>query len=200
MAQHRIVPPRLGFVAAQRDLQAHVIVVLTGRLEDRDNRRNQQQHDPGALERCGDRHDDEHDAGHHRAEAVDERAGFPPRFPAGAPVDNHAGLRPGERHEHADHVQRQKQLSVAAERDDEDRCEDRQDDDAVRERGAIALVHELAGAGSDRARRWRLGAGSPRQRLVPHLGWQGFDERRDAAGQVAPQPGQDEHEGADHEK
>ena len=61
-----------------------------------------------------------------------------------APVDHHAGLRQGERDEHADHVERQQRLRVAAERDDEDRREDREHQDAVREREPVALVHELA--------------------------------------------------------
>ena len=59
------------------------------------------------------------------------------------PVDDHAGLRQRERDEDADHVERQQQLRVAAEPDDQDRREDRQDEDAVREGEPVALVHEL---------------------------------------------------------
>ena len=39
------------------------------------------------------------------------------------PVDHHAGLRQRERDEHADHVERQQRVRVAAERDDQDRRE-----------------------------------------------------------------------------
>ena len=59
------------------------------------------------------------------------------------PVDDHARLRQRERDEHADHVERQQALRVAVERDDQDRREHRQHEDAVREREAVALVHEL---------------------------------------------------------
>ena len=60
------------------------------------------------------------------------------------PVDDHPGLRQRERHEDADHVERNQRVRVAAEDDQQHapraRC---RIDDAVGEREAVALVHEL---------------------------------------------------------
>ena len=50
-----------------------------------------------------------------------------------------------ERHEDADHVERNQRVGVAAEDHQEDAGEHAEADDAVGEREPVALVHELAG-------------------------------------------------------
>ena len=72
--EHGVVHAALRRVALQGQLRPDVIVVAARRLEDHHDHRNQQQDDPRALERLGDRDDDQHDAGDDGAEAVDERA------------------------------------------------------------------------------------------------------------------------------
>ena len=63
---------------------ADAVVVTAGRAEEEHVDRDQQQDDPRAFVRLGDRDDDQHDAGDERAEAVDQRAGLPARPPAAA--------------------------------------------------------------------------------------------------------------------
>ena len=171
---------RLRLVALQRQLGRDVVVVAVRRLEHRDDHRDQQQDDPRAFERLRDRDDDQDDAGHHRAEAVDERAGLPPGLLRLPPVDHHARLRQGERDEDANHVERQQRLRVAAEHDDEDRREGREHQDAVREGEPVALVHELARqiavARHDR--------GEPREVGVRRVRREDEDERRARLEQV----------------
>ena len=78
----------------------------------------------------------------------------PPGTAKLSPVHDHARLRQREGHEHADHVQRNQRVSVAAEDDEEDAGERAEAENAVREREPVALVHELprkmAIAGQDR--------------------------------------------------
>src|SRR6185295_40974 len=96
------------------------------------------------LEHLRERNDDEHDASDHGAKSVDGRAGFPSALVRLSPVDHHAGLGEGERYEHADHVERDERMRVAAEYDEQQAGEQAESDDAVGKSETIALIHELA--------------------------------------------------------
>ena len=77
------------------------------------------------------------------------------------------GLRERERDEHADHVERDQRVRVAAEDDEQQRGAAAEAEDPVREREPVALVHELPRQDSDRARGSKRAAGSPRRRCSP---------------------------------
>ena len=79
-----------------------------------------------------------------RAETVDRGARLP-SWPAQAPpVDHHAGLRQREGDEDANHVERYQRVGVAAVTRSAECRRNAQPDDAVREREAVALIHELS--------------------------------------------------------
>ena len=59
-------------------------------------------------------------------------------------VDHHAGLREREPGEHAHRVERDQGRGLAAEHDDEQRRDAREDEHAVREHETVATVRELA--------------------------------------------------------
>jgi hypothetical protein len=113
------------------------------------------------FERLGHRDDDEHDEGEQRTEATDRGAVVPACFPEPHGPHHHAGLRQGERQEHADHIERNQPVLIAAEDDDERRRAEAQSDDAVRE-------GELVAAGFANWRR--------------HVAIAGDDTRRQASG------------------
>ena len=59
-------------------------------------------------------------------------------------MHHHPALRQRERYEHPDHVERDQGVRVAAEHDEQRAGQHAQDQDAVRKRQPIALIHELA--------------------------------------------------------
>ena len=85
-----------------------------------------------------------------------------PGWPLAQPVNDHARLADGERHEHADRVQRDERVGLAAERQQQDERHDAEDDDARVEGEPIPAEAELARhvavAGEDR--------GQPRKGVV----------------------------------
>ncbi len=165
---------RLRYPPAQRQVRGHLVVVTARDLEDGDQDRNHHDDDPGALGGFGHRHDDEHDAGHHGAKPVDERIGPPPWCPERAPMNHHARLRDRERDKDADHVQRDERVGVAAEHHQQQAGERAENQDAVGEGQAVALVHELAGqkavAGDD--------GGQAREVGIRRVGRQDQDQHR----------------------
>ena len=101
----------------------------------------------------------EHDGGRDGADAVDERARPPARLAQPPPVKHHAELRQRERDEHADHVERDQRVRVAAEDDEQQAAKTAERDDSVREGKPVPLVGELPRQESRRARRSTLSRG-----------------------------------------
>src|SRR5215213_3512533 len=60
------------------------------------------------------------------------------------PMPHHSRLRKREREKNADRVERNQPRGVAAETDDEQRCEKREDNDTVRENELVATIGKLA--------------------------------------------------------
>ncbi len=89
--------------------------------------------------------DDEHDRGQRGAERVHGRAPVPAGAVDPDPVPDHPDLREGEADEHADRVQRDQGVRVAAERREQAEGDRREDDDAPRVGQPVAAERELAG-------------------------------------------------------
>ena len=77
--------------------------------------RDQQDHDPGAVEELAFDDDQERDQGGERAEAVDRGFRAPAGTAAPQPQPHHAGLRQEEGEEHAHRIERDQAVGAAAE-------------------------------------------------------------------------------------
>src|SRR4029079_11834618 len=88
--------------AIERQLTRHLLVMTSGRLEQKDVNGNQEEDNPRALAALRQGNNDENNAGHGGAETVDEGAGFPSWSFQFSPVDDHSRLRQRERQQQHD--------------------------------------------------------------------------------------------------
>ena len=108
-----------------------------------DEQRDRDRHEPCSLAELRVDDDERHDGRRRRTERIDRGASPPSRLAPAPPVPDHPGLRERERREHPDHVQVNEAVRVRAVDPEQQRCESREDDDAVREHEAVAEVQEL---------------------------------------------------------
>ena len=110
-----------------------------------DERRDEDDDQIGAGEELLVDHDPEHDRGQQAAERVDRRPPAPAGLALAPPVPDHPDLAQREAHEHADRVERDQRMGVAAERPQQPECDGRQQHDAPRVGQPVAAERELAG-------------------------------------------------------
>jgi len=88
--------------ALQRERLRHLGIMTAHGEEGCDQQRDHEDNDPGAFGELCSRQREHHDRRHDRADTVDPEAPPPPAIPPTEPAPDHACLRQGERHEHAD--------------------------------------------------------------------------------------------------
>ena len=108
--------------------------------EDGDDDRHQER-----LGRLADEHHDEDGRGHESPDGVDAQPPAPAAHAVVPPVPHHAALAEGEGQEDAHRVERDEGVHVAAERDQQQRGDPRQHDDACRVGQPVAAIGEVAG-------------------------------------------------------
>ena len=114
-------------------LAADLSVVRLHLVEKEQKPRHQQAHDPGALEKLRDQHDDQRHAGANRPGGIDRPSTCASASPRNAlPVRDHPGLREREGQECPDGEQRDQVIGDPAERDQDPPRKHRQDEDALR--------------------------------------------------------------------
>ena len=131
-------------VRRDRQLARRAAVLVLDEQHHRDQDRDEDDDEVGAVDELLGHDDDEDDRGQDAAEPVDRG----PPAPAGLldvePVPDHARLAEREAHEHADRVQRDQRVGVAAERPQEPERHAGQQDDAPRVGEPVAAERELA--------------------------------------------------------
>ena len=110
--------------------------------EDPHHHGDEHHHRPRAVRELRDRDHDRDHRGGDRAETVDRETVAPAGFAQAEVAPGHAGLRQGERGEHADRVQRDQLVDVGPEHDHERGRGDRETDDAVGEHQPLPALGE----------------------------------------------------------
>ena len=134
--QHRDRTPARAVIER---LQPHVELGVLAQVlavhpdEDPHHHGDEHHHRPRAVRELRDRDHDRDHRGGDRAETVDRETVAPAGFAQAEVALGHAGLRQGERGEHADRVQRDQLVDVGPEHDHERGRGDRETDDAVGE-------------------------------------------------------------------
>ena len=109
-----------------------------------DERRDEQQHEPRAVDELHRGDDDRDDARQHAADGVDRQPPSPALRLGPDPVADHARLRDREVDEHAHRVQRDQGVGRGAAGDHDRAGDGAQQDDPGREREPVAAERELA--------------------------------------------------------
>src|SRR5256885_10445946 len=114
------------------DFRRKLLVVLMDLPQYEDDERDDQNHDPGALDELGDHLDDGNDSGSDAADAVERGLPFPPRSSRAQPVHHHPELGQREADEDPNRVEGDERVGLAAKDPDEDRGDQTKRDDAGR--------------------------------------------------------------------
>ena len=151
---------RLRLIVVERQMGRQVLVVMVDPEEDEHQRRRQHHDDPRSILELGDGKDKHHDRRADSAKAVNDHLELPTGLVAQRraalldllaggqvadlpPAAGHAGLRQGERQEHADGVERDQGGDAGLEEDDQQAGDQSQRHDAPREDQPAAPVGEL---------------------------------------------------------